>query len=676
MASEKNPESLGSGYYWVGSRTVADRLQCNPYLLIEGTEAVLFDPGSALDFEDVKRNILSICPLERIRYIVLHHHDPGLASSVPLFEAQGVRAKIVCHWRTWSVVRFYGLSSPPYLVDEMGNNLILETGRRLQFVATPYLPYPGSMATFDKQSKVLLSGLLFGAFQSTWALSPDKDHMEMLKSFHEHFMPSNEILRPIMELFATLPISLILPHQGPVIDKDISQVIQTLTTLDCGRTVVPPRNNGSASASYRIPAELLLARCAALFGHEDTIGFARSVGLGFDPIARRIVGEADVELEHWDKVAEQVFLAKGPGGLSLIEPFIANLCHDFSINRPSIFDIILQKSLERYDDLGEEVARLKELSSQLIQSSTQAQHNLMIDAVTGLNNEGYFRSFIEEQSVIAAGIDGEASDILAVVGIDEGMARIEYQYGPKEVEAILKGVARYILDIKKPNHVAFRLHGATFALWVPHMLIKECVELCETLRRAVEVSRTFIEPVTISIGLVAVSEMKDAAQSQDLGSAISDLGIRRLRIARKRGGNTICASSEIGAAIESKGKILVVDDDPINAEVIKTFLENADFQASVATDGDEAMKKISEEGFDIIITELMIPKIDGFMLKESLLRRSGTKDIPFILMSHLKDESNIVRAFSLGVDYYLKKPFLLAELMGVVKKIAGSGGPR
>ena len=119
-----------------------------------------------------------------------------------------------------------------------------------------------------------------------------------------------------------------------------------------------------------------------------------------------------------------------------------------------------------------------------------------------------------------------------------------------------------------------------------------------------------------------------------------------------------------------------MDDDPINAEVIKTFLENADFQATVASDGDEAMKKISEEGYDIIVSELMVPKIDGFMLKEYLLGRSGTKDIPFILMSHLKDESTIVRAFGLGVDYYLKKPFLLAELMGIVKKIAGSGGPR
>ena len=676
MASAKNPESLGSGYYWVGSRTVADRLQCNPYLLIEGSEAILFDPGSSLDFEDVKRNIQSLCPLERIRYIVLHHHDPGLASSVPLFEAQGVQAKIVCHWRTWSLARFYGPTSQPYLVDEMGYSLTLETGRRLQFVATPYLPYPGSMATFDKQSKVLLSGLLFGAFQSEWALLMSKDHMEMLKSFHEHFMPSNEILRPIMELFATLPISLILPHQGPVIDKDVSHVIQALTTLDCGRAVVPPRKSGLENAHYRIPAELLLARCAALFGHEDTVSFARRVGLGFDPFAGRIVSEAEVGLEHWDKVAEQIYLAKGPGGLALIEPFIANLCHDFSINRPSIFASILQKSLERYDDLGEEVARLKELSSQLIQSSTLAQQNLMIDAVTGLNNEGFFRSFIEEQAVIVAGIDGEASDILAVMGIDEGMARIEYQYGPKEVEAILKGVARKILDLKLPNQVAFRLHGATFALWMPHMLMKDCIELCETIRRSIEVSRTFIEPVTISIGLVAVSEVKDSVDSLELGFTLSDIGIRRLRIARKRGGNTICSSSEIGGSIETKGRILVVDDDPINAEVIKTFLENADFQATVASDGDEAMKKISEEGYDIIVSELMVPKIDGFMLKESLLGRSGTKDIPFILMSHLKDESTIVRAFGLGVDYYLKKPFLLAELMGIVKKIAGSGGPR
>jgi DNA-binding response OmpR family regulator len=92
-----------------------------------------------------------------------------------------------------------------------------------------------------------------------------------------------------------------------------------------------------------------------------------------------------------------------------------------------------------------------------------------------------------------------------------------------------------------------------------------------------------------------------------------------------------------------------------------------------ASDGDEALKKIAEEGFDLIISELMLPKIDGFMLRDSLLKRSGTKDIPFILLSHRKDESSVIRSYKLGIDYYLRKPFLFAELIGMVQNLLASG---
>jgi len=63
------------------------------------------------------------------------------------------------------------------------------------------------------------------------------------------------------------------------------------------------------------------------------------------------------------------------------------------------------------------------------------------------------------------------------------------------------------------------------------------------------------------------------------------------------------------------------------------------------------------------------------MLKEALSHRSGTKDIPFILLSHLKDEKSVIRAYNLGISYYLRKPFLLAELLGIVQNLplAGEG---
>jgi diguanylate cyclase (GGDEF)-like protein len=675
MVPRSEAEPLGSGYHWVGSKSLSDRLQCNPYLLIDGDEAVLFDPGSSMDFEQVLENVRSLCPLDSVRYVVLHHHNPSLASSVPLFEKAGMRFSIVTHWRTWSLVRFYGLESQPYLVDEHGYSLILSSGRKLQFVSTPYLPFPGAMISYDKASKYLLSGELFGAFQTTWGLFPDEMHIEGLKSFHEHFMPSNDILRPVMEFFDSLDISAILPQHGPVITGDIKTYIHTLMTLDCGRALAPPRKTSSINANYRIPLEKLLSRAIALFGAESAMSYAMRAGVGFDPLAHSIVGEKTLGLEEWDLVAEHIFNDRGPSGLSILEPLIANLCHDFSINRPVIFNTVLQKSLERYENLGQEVARLKELGDQLNQSTAIAQQSLMVDAVTGLNNESFFRSFIDEQSSIVASNDGEEDDILAVVGIDEGMARIEYQYGPREVEAILKGVGRIIVDSKLSSNVAFRLHGATFALWMQHIHVKDAIELCEKIRRNVELSKSFIEPVTVSVGLVSVSEVKDQSEIEELGTNLSDIGIRRLRIARKRGGNTICSSSEIGKTVETKARVLIVDDDAVNSDVVRTFLENADYSVTQASDGDEAIKKISEEGFDIIISELMVPKVDGFMLKESLARRSGTKDIPFILFSHLKDETTIIRAYSLGIDYYLRKPYMLAELMGIVNNLAASGAP-
>lgn len=579
MASVNEAESLGSGYYWVGSAAMADNLQCNPYLLVEGEEAVLFDPGSVLDAEEVAAKVASILPLENVKYVVLHHQDPDLAAAVPRLEALGMRFVIVTHWRTWSLVRFYGVKSRPYLVDEHGYSLKLATGRSLQFIPTPYLHFPGAIATYDKKAKFLLSSDLFGAFAPKWSLFAPADYMEGMKTFHEHYMPSNEIMRPTMELFSCLDLAAILPQHGSIINRDIRTYIEALKNLECGLEL--------DSGSFR------------------------------------------------------------------------------------------EKTKPNYEELGQEVAKLREMNEQLMKASGEANEAQIRDAATGLYNENFFRNFIDEQASLRLDAEGVEDDVLAVLGIDEGMARIEYQYGPREVEAILKGIARIVLENKTPNQPVFRLYGTTFALWMPRLLFHEANDLCERIRKSVETSKSFIEPVTISIGLAAVAEIKSIiADPAEAGGSLTETGIRRLRLARKRGGNMICAVSEIGKEIESKAKVLVVDDDLINAGVVKTFLENADYAVATARDGGEALSKIGEEGFDLIISELMIPKVDGFMLKETLSRKSGTKDIPFILLSHRKNENSVKRAYGHGVDYYLQKPYLLAELLGIVQKLTKAGTGR
>ena len=674
MATVNGPQSLGSGYSWVGVGDIESNLQCNPYLLVEGDEAVLFDPGSVLDVERVAANVASIVPLDKVKYVVLHHQDPDLASAVPRLEALGMHFTIVTHWRTWSLVRFYGVTSPAYMLDEHGFSLTLATGRSLQFIPTPYLHFPGAVATYDKKAKFLLSSDLFGAFQPSWSLYADENYMEGMKAFHEHYMPSHEILKPVMEIFSCLELSAILPQHGSIIIKDIPDHIEALRTLKCGTMLGPIVALQASEGGYRLPVEKALHRIVSLFSRDAAAALGEKLGIEFDMATGAIIDSPMADALLWDRLFDALYLMRGQAALSVLEPFVANLCTEFRLLRPKIYQSALQQAERTYSSLGEEVTKLREMNELLRQTSAQVDDATLRDAVTGLYNENYYRNFIDEQASIALGQEGLEDDVLAVVGIDEGMARIEYQYGPREVEAILKGVGRMLLENVSTGRQAFRLHGTTFAFWMPRILFHEANDLCEAMRDTIASSKSFIEPITISVGLVAVAELRSLEiDPAEAGSTLSDMGIRRLRFARKRGGNVICATSETGKEVEAKAKVLIVDDDTVNAGVIKTFLENADYAATIAKDGAEALSKISDAGFDLIISELMVPKIDGFMLKESLARKSGTKDIPFVLLSYRKDEKSVTRAYRLGINYYLQKPYLLAELLGIVQNLTAAG---
>ena len=85
-----------------------------------------------------------------------------------------------------------------------------------------------------------------------------------------------------------------------------------------------------------------------------------------------------------------------------------------------------------------------------------------------------------------------------------------------------------------------------------------------------------------------------------------------------------------------------------------------------AADGEEAAELAYKELPELIISEIMLPKMDGFLLREKLLNNSYTKNIPFIVISNLKNENSLKRAFGLGITHYLKKPYMITEILGIV----------
>jgi two-component system, OmpR family, response regulator VicR len=117
-----------------------------------------------------------------------------------------------------------------------------------------------------------------------------------------------------------------------------------------------------------------------------------------------------------------------------------------------------------------------------------------------------------------------------------------------------------------------------------------------------------------------------------------------------------------------KKKILLVEDDKSTIKVIKLILEQDDYEVVIATNGDEAIKKLGNP-VDMIILDLVLPKRDGFEVLKRIRGKEKLKT-PVVVFSNLSRQSDIERAAELGANYYLvKSEFSASRLRQKIKKI-------
>lgn len=113
-------------------------------------------------------------------------------------------------------------------------------------------------------------------------------------------------------------------------------------------------------------------------------------------------------------------------------------------------------------------------------------------------------------------------------------------------------------------------------------------------------------------------------------------------------------------------KILVVDDEAKIREVIKEYAQFDGYEVVEAVDGMDAITKCKEEDFDIIIMDVMMPKLDGFSSVKEIRK---IKNTPVIMLSARGEEYDKLFGFEIGIDDYVVKPFSPKELMARVNAI-------
>ena len=124
-------------------------------------------------------------------------------------------------------------------------------------------------------------------------------------------------------------------------------------------------------------------------------------------------------------------------------------------------------------------------------------------------------------------------------------------------------------------------------------------------------------------------------------------------------------------------KILVVDDEPKIREVIREYAEFSDFEVTEAEDGMSAVGLCKLNDYDLIVMDIMMPKLDGFSACKEIKK---IKDIPIIMLSARGEEYDKLFGFELGIDDYVVKPFspkeLIARINAVLARKRGTSAPQ
>ena len=111
-------------------------------------------------------------------------------------------------------------------------------------------------------------------------------------------------------------------------------------------------------------------------------------------------------------------------------------------------------------------------------------------------------------------------------------------------------------------------------------------------------------------------------------------------------------------------KILIVDDEENIRKVIREYLEFEGFLCFEASNGEEAIKMCKENSYDLIVLDIMMPKIDGFTVAKEIRKKQS---VPIIMLSARSEEYDKLYGFDVGIDDYVTKPFSPKELVARIK---------
>lgn len=664
---------ISQNVFRVGTPGQLNELNTNIYLLTDGDESVLFGCGSAVDFDNLFADITGITTIDQLKYIILQDSDSSLCSGLPRYEQNGFTGKIITHLNSSPYIKYYGIKSEIVYSNLTANRLFLKSGRVIRFFNTPYLKSAGSFSAFDAVSGILFSGDLFGGIPARWSLYAGDDYFRDMKKYHSAYIPDNYILQNALENIAMNDISMIAPHHGSIIRENIPEAVSSLMDTQCGSFLTKIKFSNKNQYRFIDIINDILKHYYSLFTAADVREIFRESSIFLNEETGFIESTDPGILDIWNYFFELIVSRKGYGWLTLIENELHSLTCEYKIEYPHVYNSSIYKLEQKYLELEKEKLSL---ADNLRTIEMNPDYNPGKDPLAQVYKEDMFRENLVSDIEVFRDIGIDFA--FFIIEIDN-LPAFNIKYGREAGDELLANTAYLLKNFKKSrreyaHHLIFRMNGPRFTYYCNDVSRDRIISIAEEVRTEFRESELFITKITVSMGVVHSGEFSSGEKDPALLSeSIIEVANSRLRLAKHRGTDSVCSESETAACFDMENYIMVIDPDISIRYMLETHLTRAGFRVETFPMGDEALEVIDIRKPMVIISGLMLPKMDGFSLRKKLLEDSALKDIPFILTSAIKDETSIIRAQSLGIYHYFKKPYPIIELIGLVKSLSKSG---
>ncbi len=295
--------------------------------------------------------------------------------------------------------------------------------------------------------------------------------------------------------------------------------------------------------------------------------------------------------------------------------------------------------------------------------------------LTGLYNENFFQEYM--RGAVDISMDIRADGVLLFISIDS-LRELNIRYGTDGADETLKKFAAYLPNLVPEEAVSFRLSGALFASYIAGAERNYGASLAERVRAGMEAADIFVEKITVSIGVVAMSEfMEDSGEDRNiLVDRIVDLAKRRIGLAHRMGANAVCATSDLNVEAEGHQDVLLADADAFRRNLVSNLLKSRGFSVHETASGAAAMELASRLLPALVISDLALPGLDAISFRTRMRETTELTRIPFMLITDRKSADIAARAYAAGVSVILQRPVLIDEFLGLAMNLAVGSNPR